>query len=194
MKVFTANSKIVGQECSICQTDILAGEQIVFCQNCQVPFHKECWEENGGCAQYGCDSAPQVEKQDAPLPMSNVWGDTKKCPSCRREIKASALKCFHCRASFDTRDHLTPAEYNNREYQDKEYNKARNEIVILFLLSATGCLSIFTVFVLGKLIFDGKALGLKFERLPASLKTLSRIGFYLSIFLLSLLVLLIALD
>ena len=49
-----ATSEVASQLCSICQTEIEAGEPSTTCDECHLPFHIECWEENLGCSAYGC--------------------------------------------------------------------------------------------------------------------------------------------
>jgi hypothetical protein len=40
--------------CPYCQTPIAQGEEEVHCPACRTPHHRQCWQENGGCAVYGC--------------------------------------------------------------------------------------------------------------------------------------------
>lgn len=40
--------------CSICQTEVAPHEQAHRCSKCELPYHRECWQENLGCATYGC--------------------------------------------------------------------------------------------------------------------------------------------
>jgi hypothetical protein len=35
-------------------------DQLIICPECNVPYHAECWQENNGCAVYGCNSGDQV--------------------------------------------------------------------------------------------------------------------------------------
>jgi hypothetical protein len=44
------------QLCSICQTPIQVGDPSTSCDECHLPFHVECWEENLGCSAYGCSN------------------------------------------------------------------------------------------------------------------------------------------
>ncbi len=121
LKIFVAGSDTAGKICSICQTAIVAGEHILYCPDCKLPFHKECWAENRGCSAYGCKSAPPTVKADAsPGLVSTVWGGEKKCPSCGGKIKAEALKCRFCGAVFDTRELISREEFARREYDGAE--------------------------------------------------------------------------
>jgi predicted RNA-binding Zn-ribbon protein involved in translation (DUF1610 family) len=49
-------------DCAACHTSIAAGEAMHTCPDCAATMHVGCWEENRGCATYGC---PQVGVLDA---------------------------------------------------------------------------------------------------------------------------------
>jgi len=57
------NSDVVGKTCPYCQTPIKPGASTVICPKCNIPHHKECWEENGGCTTYGCQYANSLRPQ-----------------------------------------------------------------------------------------------------------------------------------
>ncbi len=44
----------IGKTCPYCQFPIKQDSEAVQCRACQVPHHRECWEENGGCTTFGC--------------------------------------------------------------------------------------------------------------------------------------------
>ncbi|MBV6480261.1 MAG: hypothetical protein HGGPFJEG_03118 [Ignavibacteria bacterium] len=46
--------KISKSICTFCQTPIKNENEEYFCPSCSSPYHKDCWEENKGCAVYGC--------------------------------------------------------------------------------------------------------------------------------------------
>ena len=58
------------RECGICQSSIYPSEETHPCPKCGLVFHAECWQENFGCASYGCDQvnvlAPKI---DIPAPL-----------------------------------------------------------------------------------------------------------------------------
>jgi hypothetical protein len=195
MRVLTAGGKSAGKLCTICQTGIVAGERIVYCPDCSLPFHKECWDEMRGCSQYGCRSAPETVKSDtaAPLTMTG-WGGDKRCPACGRTIKAQALKCRFCGAAFDTREQITRAQYVRREYEGKEYVSVRNKIIAVFLVSATGCLSPVALILFAALIFAGRCIGIEYRRLPSALKAVAVVGFGIDCLLTVTMLLLVVLD
>jgi hypothetical protein len=66
---------MVLRECAICQSSIYPAEKTHTCSACGLVFHTECWEENFGCASYGCSQvnalAPKIDvppPADLPLP------------------------------------------------------------------------------------------------------------------------------
>lgn len=52
-----ANRRVAGKVCPVCQGEIRLGEDVRVCEHCKLPYHVTCWEENGGCATYGCEAA-----------------------------------------------------------------------------------------------------------------------------------------
>jgi len=47
------NSNII---CTYCHTSIVdVKNDMVICNSCGAPYHKECWEEIDVCSIYGCN-------------------------------------------------------------------------------------------------------------------------------------------
>ncbi len=138
----------VGKLCAICQGPFVPGVQVVPCDACALPFHPECWQENGGCGTYGCTRMPKtVKAPSAGAAPSAGWGDVKTCPQCRREIKSMALKCRWCGASFESVDPLTNADFRAAQASRTEMAGARTKALILFFLSLVGCIAPVMVFI-----------------------------------------------
>jgi hypothetical protein len=191
-----ADSAETGQLCSICQTKILRGELLAKCGDCGLVYHKECWLENNGCAQYGCRSAPDTVKVDPVIEFqTNIWGEAKACPMCGRSIKSMALKCRFCGALFESRDFVSRDEYSRRSYKEQEYAPARAMMIAIVLLSISGCLSPVGL-VLGLVLrFHGRiGKKLEFKRLPYELKVLNAIGLFVSSIIIFLIVVFILFD
>jgi hypothetical protein len=192
-----ATGEVAGKLCSICQTPIIAGEQVVSCPHCVLPFHQECWTENRGCSAYGCAGSPKLAKgseTNAGEPLSNAWGGEKPCPLCGRQIKAQALKCRFCGAEFNTRDIVSKAEYQRREYEGAEYTEVRNKVVALFLLSVAACLAPVGLVLMLVLFLNKEFWGIDYRRLPVTLRALVISAIGVSSFLMLLLVLLLIFD
>ena len=47
-------------KCSICGCEIT--ESPMTCTRCNVNYHHDCWDYNGGCAIYGCSEANRASK------------------------------------------------------------------------------------------------------------------------------------
>lgn len=85
--------------CPVCCCEILAEDESVACPDCATMYHKDCWEENKGCAIYGCQSAhcldvhaQQQEQESGQNEISCPWcytlvsPKTVICPSCGNRI------------------------------------------------------------------------------------------------------------
>ncbi|MDR1642351.1 MAG: hypothetical protein LBT59_21890, partial [Clostridiales bacterium] len=80
-------NRFTGKVCPFCKTAIDAYEEAVACPACGIPHHKDCWEENGGCATFGC-SEQHYDPQSANIVCSTcgtplIYGK-KFCPKCGR--------------------------------------------------------------------------------------------------------------
>ncbi|WP_166820643.1 RING finger protein [Thalassoroseus pseudoceratinae] len=137
-----AGPRFAGSMCPICQSEMAAEDLAVKCPACDQVHHSECWSEIGGCGTYGCGEAPELKKEDnEPEEGRAGWGDTKRCPSCRRKIKSMALRCRFCRAEFPTADPMTPDEFHNRSRTETRASALRTVTVVLFVLSLIGVLA-----------------------------------------------------
>lgn len=131
-----------GYVCQICHTQIGPEEGFVSCPKCEQVAHRECWSEIGGCGTYGCEQAPAVEKPDtsAQAPLT-AWGDTKKCPACKEEIKSIAVKCRYCGTEFDSVDPMSLADLKHRGDAEDLLNNFRYFVIGTFVASLIGCLA-----------------------------------------------------
>jgi hypothetical protein len=139
--VGSAPHAATGANCPTCQTLIAANEPAVLCPTCSTPHHQECWDEVGGCAIYGCASAPEVIKPAEAGPALSAWGDVKSCPMCGEQIKAIALKCRFCNAHFDTVDPLNAADLRKRVAREEANRSMRSGAIALFIFSLVGILA-----------------------------------------------------
>jgi hypothetical protein len=121
--------------CAICQTPIAAGDSRAACPACNAGYHEECWNENGGCAIYGCDRVPPTEGRAAiEIPVA-YWGqEHKPCPVCNAEILAAALRCRHCGSVFQTARPLDSVEFSRAASHEAQAPRLRRNLIILFVL------------------------------------------------------------
>jgi hypothetical protein len=52
------------QTCGICQSAIIPGEATKRCGSCSQMYHSECWNENRGCAAYGCAEVGVLDHEE----------------------------------------------------------------------------------------------------------------------------------
>jgi len=120
--------------CAICQSPLNEGEDLVACPSCHAPYHAECWEENGGCAIYGCALVPKVEMRSGMEVPASYWGrENKPCPSCGAEILAAAVRCRHCGATFASAQPENADAFRKRAEQSRNAPSLRSRTVWMFV-------------------------------------------------------------
>jgi hypothetical protein len=126
--------------CAICQSPVSVEEPKIACPACRAEYHAECWQENGGCAVYGCEQVPAIEQRRAiEIPIS-YWGqENKPCPACRREILAAAVRCRHCGATFSSARPEDADEFQRRTAREERLPKVKRMVVWLFVFSVVPC-------------------------------------------------------
>lgn len=136
------DSSFVGPVCAICQSPIHSGEPTANCPGCHANYHSDCWQENGGCAIYGCVEVPKVEQRRAiEIPIS-YWGqENKPCPNCGREILAAAVRCRHCGATFSSARPEGAEEFQDRAALQQRLPGMKRAVVWIFVFSAVPCLA-----------------------------------------------------
>ncbi len=163
-----------GPSCAICQWVVSKDEQTAVCPECGAAYHKDCWEDNQGCAAYGCPAAPETEHLKAvEIPIS-YWGkEEKKCPGCGRKIQAAAIRCRLCGVSFDSMKPLGKEEYSEIEERKKRLPAMRKKSVAIFVFSILPITAPLAALI-GYLWYRS---GQKdFEALPALYGTLVKVG------------------
>jgi hypothetical protein len=130
--------------CAICQSPLGANEPRTACPDCEAVYHTDCWEENQGCAVYGCSEVPETEKREVrEIPVS-YWGqENKPCPKCKAEILAAAVRCRNCGATFASARPEDAVEFKQRKKQRKRLPTLRRGVLVLFVVSVLPCLAPF---------------------------------------------------
>src|SRR5262249_39777463 len=134
-----ADPRTQGGICAICQSPTSPGEAVLVCPSCDQVHHRECWNEVGGCATYGCENAPTTEKSASTDAPRTAWGDTKKCPACGEKIKSIALRCRYCGTDFETVDPLTLKDLRKQVVKEERLQTTKTLVITLFVLSVLGC-------------------------------------------------------
>lgn len=99
-----------GETCPYCEKVFHAGDDISVCPECGTPHHKECYAEEGRCA-----NAPRHaegfdwQTEHAAASAKNV---AVICPHCGRAVPGGSKFCNFCGTSFE---HDTPAAFADRE-------------------------------------------------------------------------------
>jgi hypothetical protein len=137
---YSSDTNASARLCAICQSPLEPQEPAASCPHCRTQFHEECWQENGGCAIYGCSNVPAFEPRSALDIPSSYWGqDNKPCPACGVEILAAAARCRHCGATFSSGRAEERAEFQKRAEISERLPSARRNIVVLFVLCVIPC-------------------------------------------------------
>ncbi len=94
-----------GLPCPVCGRQRHENDDIVVCPDCGTPQHRECWMENGSCANAGKHMQGYVwSAAGKPEPMQNEPArqtqGVKVCLTCGSENPADASLCGKCGASL----------------------------------------------------------------------------------------------
>ncbi len=52
----------IGKTCPYCQFPIKQKSEAVYCKSCNIPHHRDCWQENKGCTTFGCKETKVKEQ------------------------------------------------------------------------------------------------------------------------------------
>ncbi len=160
--------------CPFCQTSILESDASKSCDDCSTLYHLDCWEENEGCAIYGCHSSAETIKwKDHQVPLS-YWGkETKSCPNCSGEILASALRCKHCGTVFKSARPADSEEFaTDRRYEETK-NSLKRKTTWVFIANAIPLLGVIGLLLGGLWTLKNRKL---VNKLPGINRTLCYLG------------------
>lgn len=133
--------------CSICQTSLSSEDSMKVCGHCKSEFHLDCWDENGGCATYGCINSPKAEKINEQFQEQTFWGvETKTCPMCGETIKVSELRCPYCNELFDTIVPITSQEIKDRITKRPQDSRENKGAILIFICGLLGITAPFNLF------------------------------------------------
>lgn len=129
-------------KCSICQGQLYGNQLNKKCQECNNEFHRDCWEENGGCGTPGCKNLPKITtKNDLHYAQNSFWGAEKKlCPVCGEKIDVSEFTCPFCKENFDTNEPISQSAYKGEKLIGLGQEKMPiGGAITVFILGLIGC-------------------------------------------------------
>ena len=134
------SSQSRGALCAICQSPIAPEDADTHCPDCHSRYHAECWQENGGCAVYGCPQVPPTEGRAALEIPAAYWGqENKPCPRCGMQILAAAVRCRHCGATFASSRPEDASEFQKKEQISSRLPSLKRTAVLVFVFCAVPC-------------------------------------------------------
>lgn len=108
---FTTRSemKYTDNNCPVCGKTFSGTDDIVVCPECGTPHHRECWTENGHCANRHKHTGGFVWKSSVPEIGSDEKKEEEKpkgkvCPECGLMCHPRTKICKGCGYEFDDRD------------------------------------------------------------------------------------------
>jgi hypothetical protein len=93
----------------------MEGDDIVYCSDCEMPHHKECWIENQGCTTFGCTGTIQGAKSAGPDQPLTLY-----CPNCGAQQNAASQYCSRCGNALRFERQAQPYQ----SYREQPYNSA----------------------------------------------------------------------
>lgn len=95
----TANQN-VGRTCPYCQTVVKPGDDCAICPTCDIPHHRQCWDQNGGCTTFGCTGGQaRLEERILQEPVG-APEPPPTSPRRRHSVKTAAVFCLLAVALF----------------------------------------------------------------------------------------------
>ncbi len=192
--VYAAGTQLAGVMCWVCQTRIMAGDEIVFCPHDQLPTHAECWENNEGCPVYGCEAAPDHGHLAVQALGSQTGAANYQCPSCRRMVKPNFLQCNYCGVDFSLQNVVSGLENEDYKYRGQHDHRQQRGLWLLLLCTITGILAPIALILCATLMMKGSMGRLRLSHLFRDSRMLFYGTFTLSAVTTILLLVLIAFD
>jgi len=107
--LLTNSDNAIGKICPYCTVAIQAGDSIVICSSCEMPHHKECWEENKGCTTFGC-----LGQNPKEAVLSKIKGtqhentvNQSMCTKCGLILMDKYNFCPHCGIKISNEEGVT---------------------------------------------------------------------------------------
>ncbi len=98
-------NEYVGKMCPYCKTPFKEDDEIVVCNTCDMPHHKDCWVDNQGCTTFGClGTIKAPDGTPTTVTSSEITFDepqsqtvtTVYCTKCGSPNQSSSSFCCKC--------------------------------------------------------------------------------------------------
>jgi hypothetical protein len=151
--VYAAGTPLAGLLCQVCQTPIMAGDEVVFCPADKTPTHADCWEYNDGCPRYACTHGPAPVTA---LPQAEVAENAFRCPACRKPTTPNYLRCTHCAAAIPLATAVNPVEMESAVFSESSDHRQQRLLWALLLATLTGYLAPLALVAIGIVQLTGR--------------------------------------
>ncbi len=98
--------------CPVCSSEIQPTDEKIMCPDCKMSYHKDCWNDNNGCATYGCKSAGCLNPPPMKIDVTDFSNDSDQksiaasspmqesesieCPFCHTKLAEGTQMCWSC--------------------------------------------------------------------------------------------------
>lgn len=110
--------------CPVCCCGFMPSDESIVCPDCKTKYHKECWDDNKGCATYGCKSAQCLDLHC----HEQKNGELIPCPWCNTLLPSKVIICYTCGKRID----LYGVRSTFKEHVLAIYQKIARNLVNLF--------------------------------------------------------------
>lgn len=112
-------------QCPVCCGQITSDDDnIICCPDCKTFYHRECWEDNLGCAVYGCNSSQciAIHSQRAENEIECAW--------CHTILPPEAIICPICQRNVDGTG-AAPSSFNSDKIKNNVLFPIRDNLIDL---------------------------------------------------------------
>ncbi|MBQ8056912.1 MAG: DUF2628 domain-containing protein [Ruminococcus sp.] len=107
----------IGNKCPVCDKYFHIGDDIVVCPECGTPHHRECYQNNGGCANADRHKDGFDYQEDIKQSINHNESKGIECKKCGTKNSEDAFFCTKCgnslhedRANTNTQNAQAPKE------------------------------------------------------------------------------------
>lgn len=101
------------KKCLICCFPIKEGSEIVYCSQCHLPHHLECWVKNNGCSNYACTGSPLEKVETSSFNIDGMYVIT--CDACGEKYLNNLKECPFCKGAYILSEELKTGNLSNEQ-------------------------------------------------------------------------------